>query len=71
MAVARCPACGHLPGEIAFSPEEQITAWAVELTRASTVPSEDPREVGRRLRVIRTALATLDEEPADAAPPAA
>jgi hypothetical protein len=67
MAVGeRCPACGHMPGDevgAGLSAEGQITAWAVELTRASTQPGEDPALVGTRLRTIRGALATLDDGP--------
>jgi len=59
-----------MPGDEKLSAEEQITAWAVELTVASTLHGEEPADVGRRLKTIRAALATI-EEPADAAPDAA
>jgi hypothetical protein len=62
----RCPACGMMPGEEhprAFTREEQMMAWAVELTRASTQPGELAAEVGSRLRVLHDAVQTLNDGP--------
>jgi hypothetical protein len=72
----RCPACGHMHGEDVPGPtltyEGQLTAWAVELTRASTNPGEAPSEVGSRLRILHNALqGLLHDGPASDPPPAA
>lgn len=61
----RCPACGHMAGDgvpgVTLSADEQLTAWAVELTRASTTPGEGAAEVGSRLRLLHNALQGLHD----------
>jgi hypothetical protein len=61
----RCPACGMMPGEgpRELTRDEQMMAWAVELTRASTQPGEAAAEVGSRLRILHDAVQTLNDGP--------
>lgn len=72
----RCPACGVMPGDsiykegVSLTYEGQLTAWAVELTRASTTPGEEPAQVGARLRTLHNALQGLHDGPASDPPPA-